>query len=180
MYELTLTEQEALNNFDFDALYDEDSDMFAVNNIDSMQFVRSALEKKILSCISGHITEDIMDLLLKLMSIVFLLDKKYRQNIKDFTAKYVFTSKENSFYVVASFNNEKMKVSKKEVDNFDFKLIFRDNKSLIKLLFSGAPDILEAMLNQEVDFDGNINYMSKFGYMALHLVNEVRGGAVFA
>jgi len=29
--------------------------------------------------------------------------------------------------------------------------------------------VLDAMLNQEVDFDGNLNYINKFAYMAMRL-----------
>lgn len=42
------------------------------------------------------------------------------------------------------------------------------------------PDILQAMLNQDIAFTGNINYMNKFGYMAQHLLLRITGGASFA
>lgn len=138
------------------------------------------LEKNLLQCIDGRTTENLMDLLLELMGIVFRLDKNYRRNIENFNAVYVFTDQTGDFYAAAVFKDNKMTVTGKKIADPTFKLIFRDNAALIKLLFSGSPDILNAMLNQEVEFEGNINYMSKFGYMALHLVLGLTGGIVFA
>lgn len=142
--------------------------------------IRKTLENQLTAAIEGRITENVMDTVLNLMSVLFLLDKEYRKNIMNFEAVYVFTDQKNDFYVTVVFHRGVMKVHNRKVDKPTFMLRFRDNEALIKLLFSGAPDILNAMLNQEVDFQGNINYMNKFAYMALHLLLKVTGGQSFA
>lgn len=181
MRELTSAEHEALKNFDFNILCEECSDGIYDNIIlGKSLLVKNALEKKLLDSIEGKITENVIDILLRLMGIIFAVDKNYRKNIIGFNATYVFTDKSNNFYSAAVFNNGRLKVSDKKISDPTFTLIFRDNQSLVKLLFSGAPDILNAMLNQEVDFEGNVNYINKFAYMALHLVLELTGGQVFA
>lgn len=141
---------------------------------------RKVLEERLLNTIAGRVTENVMDLVLGMMSILFLLDREYRKNILNFEATYVFTDQKGSFYTAAVFHNGSLKVGNRKVNDPTFTLRFRDNEALIKMFFSGAPDILNATLNQEVDFQGNINYINKFAYMALHLLLEATGGQSFA
>jgi len=108
-----------------------------------------------------------LGILLQAMRAKFIVDAEYRKNIKNFTAQYVFKDRSAKICQVAHFANGKMRVSTKEPENPTFTLVFRDGKALLSLLFSPAPDVLNALLNQEVDFTGNINYLNKFAYMAL-------------
>lgn len=117
----------------------------------------------------GKAADIFLTVLLRLMCLTFILSPKFRRNIKDFNATYVFVDKSTKLYVVAKFKNSKLKVQQKHVEEFDFKLVFKDGRALFKLLLSKAPDILDAVLKQEVDFSGNINYLNKFAYMAMHL-----------
>lgn len=132
---------------------------------------RALLEKAHIPLSSKAIPKKPVDLLLGLllraMHAKFAVDAEYRKNIKNFTAQYVFKDKTAKICQVAHFANGKMKVGDKEPENATFTLIFRDGKALLALLFSPAPDVLNALLNQEVDFTGNINYLNKFAYMAL-------------
>lgn len=159
--------------------YTDLEEMWESNSAD-MLIHKSALGKQLLNCIEGNAIDNVLDILLKLMGLMFQLDHDYRRNIENFQATYVFTDFNDDFYTAVDFNNGKMKISNKKVSNPTFKLIFRDSNALISVLFQGATDILKAMLNQEVDFEGNINYMSKFGYMALHPVLELTGKTVYA
>lgn len=125
--------------------------------------------KKLLLCIEEGATDIFLKTLLNLMSLVICLDPSFRRNINNFKAKYVFKDKPSMVYIVAEFKNNKLKIHKKRVENSELTLIFKDGESLFKLLLSDAPDILNAVLNQEVDFYGNINHLNKFAYMAMHL-----------
>jgi hypothetical protein len=125
--------------------------------------------KAMLECLEEQAADDFLDILLKVMSLTFFIDKNFRQNIKDFSARYVFEDKSGKVYVAAIFNNNKLKVSNKKIEEPTFTLIFRDGNSLIKFLISPSPDILNAILNQEIDFFGNLNYINKFAYLAMHL-----------
>jgi len=129
---------------------------------------------------AGDITEFAADafltILLNLMALVLCFNRDYnRSNIKDFKAKYVFMDKSKKLYVTAEFKKtwllkrDVLKVRQKQMKNPDFTLKFKNGRSFFKLIFSDTPDVLDAMLNQEVDFDGNLNYINKFAYMAMRL-----------
>ncbi|MDR0294271.1 MAG: SCP2 sterol-binding domain-containing protein [Oscillospiraceae bacterium] len=130
---------------------------------------------KLTACVEEGVTDAFLTILLNLMSLALLIDPKYRRNIRDFEAQYIFKDKTGRVYVTAVFKNNKMRVRQKKADNPNLTLIFKDGASLFKLLLSGSPDILSALLNQEVDFTGNINYLNKFAYMAMHLWLTVTG-----
>ena len=49
---------------------------------------KRTLLKQLDECISGKATEKILEVLLELMSIMFLIDKSYRKNIIGFNGKY--------------------------------------------------------------------------------------------
>jgi hypothetical protein len=70
-----------------------------------------------------------------------------------------------------------MKVYEKLIDDTHITVIFKDSQALMKFLLSPKPDILNAILKQEVTFDGNLNYLYKFVYMARRLQSMVTGGA---
>lgn len=175
-----MTENEALVLDQIKQMHYTDLEGMWESNAADMLMHKSALGKQLIDCIEGNVIDNVLDLLLKLMGLMFQLDHDYRRNIENFQATYVFTDFSGNFYTAVEFNNGKMKVTNQKVTNPTFKLIFRDTNALISVLFQGATDILNAMLNQEVDFEGNINYMSKFGYMALHPVLELTGKTAYA
>jgi alkyl sulfatase BDS1-like metallo-beta-lactamase superfamily hydrolase len=122
-----------------------------------------------LSCIESGAADGFLTILLKLMSLVLCINPEFRLNIKDFEAVYVFRDKNEKLYVTAEFSKNKLKVKQKRVEESELTLTFKDGKSLFKLLLSESPDVLDALLNQEVDFSGNINYLNKFAFMAMRL-----------
>ena len=136
------------------------------------------LQGKFLKCIASDAADDVLYLMLNLMSLILCLDKDYRRNIKNFNATYQFTDQKGDIMVAAIFKNNKLKVTDKKMPSPTVTLIFQDGKSLFKFLLSGSPDILNALLNQEIDFSGNINYINKFAFMAIHLVLAPTGEAI--
>ncbi len=130
---------------------------------------------KFLECLQSEFAEEFLELILKLMSLFFLLNKDYRRNIRDFNARYLFRSKNHRITIAAIFKNNKMQVYEKEIDNTNITIIFKDQHALMKFLLSPKPDILGSILNQDVTFDGNLNYLSKFAYMAKRLQLMVAG-----
>jgi hypothetical protein len=120
-------------------------------------------------CIEGKAGNKFLFVLLNLMSFVLLVDPKFRMNVKDFNARYVFKDKSENMYITAEFKNNVIKVRKKRINKYNVMLGFKDARALFKLLLSESPDILDAVLNQEVEFSGNINYLNKFAFMAMRL-----------
>ncbi|MDR1576099.1 MAG: hypothetical protein LBS37_08860 [Treponema sp.] len=129
---------------------------------------KRALQNMII-CIEEQAADDFLDILLKVMGLTFFVDKDFRRNIENFSARYVFQDKIGEVYVAAIFENNKLTVNSRKINDPTFTLIFRDGSSLVKFLLSPSPDILNALLNQEIDFFGNLNYINKFAYLAMRL-----------
>ncbi len=146
------------------------------------------LKKDFLECheenelaLSGRLSGLLICVVLKFMSASFYFNSHYKENIKDFEAVYLFTDKEKDFCVSATFKDSKMKVhmNAKVVDP-TFSLIFKNDKTLYKIILSGSFDMLNFMLSQDISFRGNINYIGKFAYMATHLLLKLRHMPRFA
>ena len=133
--------------------------------------------QKWMEMLKSELAEEFLELLLKLMSLIFWLDKDFRRNIQGFDGRYLFRSRDRQITVAAIFKKNKLKVREKEIDNTDVTVIFRDSKALMNYLLSPKPDILGSLLRQDVVVDGNLNYVYKFAYMAKHLQLKLVGDA---
>lgn len=126
--------------------------------------------KKWLTSMESEFAEEFLELLLKLMSLVLLINyKDFGRNIEGFNGRYLFKSKDDAITVSAVFRDDKMEVSEKPIDNTNIIVNFKDGKALMNYILSPKPDILGSILRQDVTFDGNLNYLSKFAYMAKRL-----------
>ncbi len=124
---------------------------------------------QIANSLESKFTEDMLELLLEGMSVILLVSREFRKNIENFQGRYVFKSVNGDFAVSALFKNGRMKARHGVVDNPDITVNFKDSHALMNFLFSPKPDVLGAMLKQDVVLDGNLNYLYKFAYMANHL-----------
>ncbi len=139
--------------------------------------LRTALEKWFKDMESEG-AEEFLEILLKVMSLVFQLNvKDFRRNIEGFSGRYLFMSKDKGITVSAVFKDTDMTVAEGVIDNPDIAITFRNGKALMDYILSPKPDILGSMLRQDVTLDGNLNYLYKFAYMAKHLQLMARGEA---
>lgn len=127
------------------------------------------LQKQLL----GEATDEFLELLLKGMDLAFFLSKGYRRNIKDFEGKYLFRTADNTVAVSAIFRDGDMRVNDDAIEDWDVKITFKDAPALLKFLFSKNQDILNSILANEVEVDGNLNYIFKFGFMARDLAHRI-------
>ena len=128
-----------------------------------------------LDCISSELVEEFLEVLLKVMKIVFFFDDDYRKNIAEFKGRYLFRSVDRSITVTAIFEDGQLHVHEDEIPDPQVTVIFKDGKALMDFLLAENPDILGAMLRQEVTPEGNLNYLYKFAYMARHLQRMATG-----
>jgi len=133
------------------------------------------VKNKFLDCLQSEVAEEFLELLLKLMSLFFMIDSDFSKNINGFKGRYLFKSRDNDITVSAVFDNGKMHVEEKIIDNPDITVTFNDGKALMNYLLSPKPDILGSMLRQDVVLNGNLNYIYKFAYMATHLKLKMEG-----
>ncbi len=125
--------------------------------------------KQFLESLKSEAAEGFLELLLKLMSLVFYIDPGFRRNIENFQGRYLFRSQDRGITVAAVFQDSRLKVSQEEIKDTNVTVIFRNGKALMNFLLSPKPDILGSLLRQDLSIDGNLNYLYKFAYMAKHL-----------
>ncbi len=127
------------------------------------------VRSRFLRCLESEAAEEFLEMLLKFMSLAFVLDRDYRRNIEGFNGRYLFRSRDNSITVAVVFKDNRMKVHERELEDTNVTVIFRDGRALMGYLLSPKPDILGSLLRQDVTFNGNLNYVYKFAYMAKRL-----------
>lgn len=117
----------------------------------------------------GEVTDRFLELLLRGMDLAFCLMKGYRKNIRDFRARYLFTTADGQVEAAALFGDADMKVRSGAVEDWDVKVTFENPSALRSFLFSRNQDILDSVLRNEVEVEGNLNLIYKLGFMARDL-----------
>ena len=149
------------------------------DNLLNMILMRSRRAQKagqeFMEALQSEKAEKFLEVLLKLMGLVFCLDKDFRRNIRDFNGRYLFRSQDRQITVAAVFKDNRLKVTEEEIGDTHMTVLFRNAKALMGFLLSPKPDILGSMLRQDISIDGNLNYLYKFAYMAKHLQLKVTG-----
>ncbi len=124
---------------------------------------------KFASSLESEFAEEFLENLMRLMSLVLLFDKDYKKNIIGFNGRYQFMSSDGAITVAAVFNDDSMEVSEEVIADPNITITFKDGKALMGYLLSPKPDVLGSLLRQEVQLDGNLNYLYKFAFMAKRL-----------
>lgn len=140
-----------------------------------------ALRELILKELDNKEMDKILDLLLRGMSLLFLVDRDYRANIRGFEARYAFAGQDGKGELGASaifktgwlFKFPKMIVDTEAVRDATVTVTFQDGRALAGFLLSPRPDIFSGILDNRLSFDGNLNYLLKFIYMARHVPKEL-------
>lgn len=123
--------------------------------------------------LTGKITDDFLEFLLSGMDLTFYLCKAYRKNIKNFEGRYLFNTADNLVTTSVTFKNGDMKVHEESIDDWNVKITFKDADALNAFIFSRDQDILNSLLANDVEFDGNMTYFLKFGFMARDLSRRI-------
>ncbi len=132
-----------------------------------------ALVMRLRACFESEVAEEFLEALLRLMSYMFMLLPRYKENIKDFTGRYQFASKDGSIAMAALFDRGKMKVMEGTIEDPHITVIFRDGKALLKYLMAPKQDIIVSILRHDIETEGNLNYLYRFGFLARELQREL-------
>lgn len=132
-------------------------------------FITRFGSKRLKEELSGEITDKFLEILLGGMDFAFTLSSGYRKNIEGFTGRYLFRTADNLVSASATFKDGNMHVHEDSIDDWDARVTFKDAKALRAFIFSQNQDILNSILANEVEVDGNLNYIYKFGFMARDL-----------
>ncbi len=114
-------------------------------------------------------TTGFLELLLNGLRLTFLLDGTFRRNLEGFQGRYLFRSQDGSLMVHCEFKDGKMTVGKGDIEKPNVTVNFRNDQALLGFLLAPKPDILGAVLRQDVVIQGNLNYLYKFAFMAKRL-----------
>lgn len=133
-------------------------------------FITRLRSKGLIEELSGKVTDKFLESLLSGMDLAFSLSKGYRKNIRNFEGRYLFRTADNVVAAAATFEHGDMQVDPEgAIDDWDVRVTFKDWTTLRDFLFSGDQDILDSLLENKVEVDGNPNYIFKFGFMARDL-----------
>lgn len=135
--------------------------------------ITKSFSKKLINELLGKATDKFLEILLYSMNFAFWLSRGYRKNIKGFEGRYLFRTADNVVVVSAIFKDGDMDVSTNAIDNWNVMVTFKDANALKSFIFSQNQDILNSILANEVDVDGNLNYIYKFGFMARDLLHRI-------
>ena len=124
----------------------------------------------------GKVTDTFLESLLSGMDLAFSLSKGYRRNIRDFEGRYLFRTADDIVAAAAIFKHGDMEVYREAIDDWDVRVTFKDANALNAFIFSRDQDILDSLLANDVEVDGNLNYIYKFGFMARDLGHRLGVG----
>ena len=139
-------------------------------------FVVRLLSKSLKRELYGMLTDKFLELLLKGMELSFCLSKGYRKNIEDFEGRYLFRTADNLVAASATFKDGDMEVHEEVIDDWEVRITFKDAAALRAYILSRDQDILDSLLANDVETDGNLNYVYKFGFMARDLAHRLGVG----
>jgi hypothetical protein len=115
--------------------------------------------------------------MLELLGLAYASNFELRKRIRGLTAKYQFGFGDRDARVAAEIRLGRFRVSAGVMEAPDVCLTFRDGNAMRELFFSAKPDILGAILKQDVVIAGNLTYLYKFAFLAKHLQVKVLGAA---
>ena len=113
------------------------------------------------------------------VSLGILRNDNYQDHLRDseggyFEGRYLFrTAEQGGIAASATFGNGRMHVHEDTIPEWDVRVTFTDGKALRKFLFSEDQDIINSLAENEVNVDGNLNYIYKFGFMAKDLLRRI-------
>ena len=122
--------------------------------------------------------DKLLELGLKAMSLLFLLCPEYRENIKGFKGKVAFNTVDGQLGATASFGRflhlPVLRMRKTAVSNANVTITFSDGQAMASFITEPSPDIISGILDNKLNFTGNMNYILRFVFLAMD-IPEVLG-----
>jgi hypothetical protein len=138
-------------------------------------FIKGAFRKFLSKEMAEEAGEEFLKILLKLLNYACYLDDYLQKSIDGFNGRIEFRSKDNAIRVLAEFKENGLYERELDPDEKlcplpDATLVFKDYDALINFLLpkGGKRDCLRSLLQNEVQFEGNLNYIYRFGFLATH------------
>jgi hypothetical protein len=136
-------------------------------------YLLEKISKPLKAQFCDKLTDDFLQFLLEVMEAAFILSPGYRENIQDFQGTLVFGTADQGVAVTAVFDKGRMKVDKHAVVPSNVRVTFTDAKALWSYLLSEGQDVLNSVLENTVEVEGNLNYLYRFGFLARDLTRRI-------
>ncbi|HET9596931.1 MAG TPA: hypothetical protein VFP65_15185 [Anaeromyxobacteraceae bacterium] len=127
------------------------------------------LERRFAKCLEDEAGEEFLELLLRLLSTAIVVDPDLRRRAAGFEARFAFRSGDGRVTVGAVLHDGFMRVGEHLPAAPNVTVVFKDGRALMRSLLSAEPDLLGALLRQEVSFEGNLNYVYRLAHLARRL-----------
>lgn len=144
---------------------------------DNVSRILRTLSRKLVRQFEGRVTDEFLELLLKGMKLAFWLSPDFRRNLRDFQGRYLFQTADGAVRVSATFQGERMQIHEDPIPDWNVKVSFENPQAVWSFLLSKDQDILNSILRDEVEVEGNLNYLYKLGAMARELTGRLGIGA---
>ncbi len=118
------------------------------------------------------LTDKGVELLLLGMELAFIFWDSYRKNLDGFRAQYVLRTADGGVAASAVFEPGRMWVKTVALPSPTVTVTFKDATAFRRFLSSKDHDIVQSLLANEVEVDGNLNQVYKLGYMARVLLSK--------
>lgn len=131
--------------------------------------------RKWVDALQGKATDLFAEGLFRGLEVAAYLCRDFRnENLRNFRARYVVVSDDGKVSVTADFDDGNVDVSTEALEDWTVRIRFKDAAAFRSFLLSDDQDVLNSILEDAVEVDGNLNYVYKLGYMAKDL--ELRLG----
>jgi hypothetical protein len=126
--------------------------------------------RSLIAELEGVATDKLVELLLLAMDLAFAILPGYRNNLRDFGGRYVLRTADGRVDAGVVFASGEMSVQTTAIEAPDVTVTFKNPAAFRRFLSSKDKDILESLMANEVEVDGNLNYVYKLGFMARQLL----------
>ncbi|PRP96128.1 SCP2 sterol-binding domain-containing protein [Enhygromyxa salina] len=133
------------------------------------EFRLERVAPRFIACLESDAREGLLERLFRVMSLTLLADRRCRQSIAAYDVSYVFQREDGSAQLAVIFAGGRMRILADVIAEPDVTVTFKDNEALARFLFNDRLDLIGSIVNNEISYVGNLNYLRKLAYMAKHL-----------
>jgi hypothetical protein len=120
---------------------------------------------RIAPAVSPESMGEIIEALFKGLGLLISIHPVLQEDVQTLQAAYLLTTADGRMTVTAEFANGRLWAKRTNSRPVNVTLIFKDASTILRLLTSPKPDLLNAMLKQQIAFDGNLNYLLKLAHL---------------
>ena len=126
---------------------------------------REVIINRLASTLSPESMGEILETALKGMGLLFGFHSGLKEEVQTLRAVYLFATTDRRMTVTAEFSNGLLKVGRAATGPISVALIFHDIPAMMRLFAAPQPNLLHAILSQQISFEGNLNYLLKLAYL---------------